>query len=83
MEILRQEYEINGDKLLIQLPKNFSKQTVEVIINPIHKVNKKIETEESNFSKFQKFLINGPIMTQDEENKFQNINKEFEAFRKS
>lgn len=81
MEILRQEFELNGNKLLIHLPENYSHKKVEIVINPISNVNK--NNENYNNSDLKTLLLNGPVLNEEEKKRFNNINKEFEKWEKS
>lgn len=66
MKILREIKKVTNNKVLINLPDNFSADRVEIIVVPI--LNKK----RKNRSKLRDLLLNGPTFSKKEIEDFKN-----------
>jgi len=84
MQALRTIYKIENNFINISLPVNFKSAYVEVIILPY---NIKDETDENQviendkISDFQKLLLNGPIMSDEDFSYFQEKHNHFNQWK--
>ena len=84
MQALRTIYKIENDFINISLPINFKSTFVEIIILPYNGNEEMSEYKEETdeiLSDFQKLLLNGPFMSDEDFNFFQDKRNHFNQWK--
>ena len=84
MQALRTIHKIENNFINISIPLNFESTYVEVIILPFNGNDDILEKKEDKagiLSDFQKLLLNGPLMSDDDYNFFQDKRNNFNHWK--
>lgn len=84
MQALRTIYKIENDFINISIPINFKSAFVEIIILPYNgneEISEYKEETDEVLSDFQKLLLNGPFMSDEDFNFFQDKRNHFNQWK--